>query len=107
MTTAAKISTSTIHEWDNVDWDYPSCGGTIGSIDASGIATIEHLSSIQGQHTGGVSRWQLNQDAINAINDDRLGDDYNECNTWGQMIESHIEYVATLLPGGKRGHIVR
>ena len=107
MTASTKISTNTIHEWNNVDWDYPSCGGTIGNVDASGVATIEHLSNMQGQYTGGVSRWQLNQDAIDAINNDMLDADYNECNTWQQMIESHIEYVATLLPGGKRGHVVR
>jgi hypothetical protein len=107
MTTATKTSANTIHEWNNVDWDYPSCGGTIGRVDESGIATIEHLSNIQGQGTGDVSRWQLNQDAIDAINNDQLDDYYNVCNTWGQMIESHIEYIATLLPGGKRGHVVR
>jgi hypothetical protein len=107
MTTATKTRSTTVHEWNNVDWSYPSCGGTIGSVDASGVAIIEHLSNIQGQGTGSVSRWQLNQDAVDAIKGDKLDDDYNECNTWGQMIESHIEYIATLLPGGKRGHIVR
>jgi hypothetical protein len=105
MDTATK--TDIIHEWDNVDWDYPSCGGTIGTVDGNGIATIEHLSNMQGQSSGSVLRWQLNQDAIDAINNDNIDYDYNECNTWRMMIECHIEYIATLLPGGKSGHIVR
>ena len=86
-----------VYEWDNVNYDYPSCGGTIGEVTSDGVVTIKHQSNVQGQSTGDVSRWQLNPDALQAIitNPDA---DYNQYNSWAGMLQGDgIAYIATLI----------
>jgi len=94
-----------IHQWDNVDYDYPQCGGTIGTVYGDGLVEIEHVSNMSGQSTGDNSVWRLNADALGAILSD-IDTAYNVYYSWRQMIEQYTEYVATLIKH-TAGRIVR
>jgi len=106
-TTIIKTSKTPIYEWDNVDWDYPSCGGSIGTVYADGRVEIERISNIVGQRSGLVEVYQLHVDDLSVIADDP-DTDYNGYNTYDMMLKSDgIAYISDYVNVVKRGHIVR
>jgi hypothetical protein len=102
---ATKKAAEIIHEWDNVNWDYPNCGGTIGKIYSNGRVEIEHLSNVSGQASGDKSVWQLHTDALTGLINDL---DYNDNYSYEDMCSSleTVAYVADMV-SSTRGHIIR
>lgn len=95
-----------VFEWNNINLEYPSCGGTIGSVTDDGVVTIEHLSNMQGYNSGNKCSAPLNDGVLqHIINDDRYNDHY----TYREMIINHAEYLADYnrMTTIRRGRIVR
>ena|SRR3990167_8047941 len=95
-----------IYSWNNVNYEYPSCGGSTGLVYADGQVVVTNYSNILGQTTDDQSVWQLLQDALRAITIDP-SHHYNQYSTWGDMIAGKgIAYIATLRKS-TRGFLVR
>jgi hypothetical protein len=102
----ATAKPDTVFEWNNVDWDYPSCGGTIGSVTDDGVVTIEHQSNMSGYNSGNKYSAPLNEGVLeHIINNDQ----YNRYYTYREMIISHAEYLADFnrMTTIRKGRIVR
>jgi hypothetical protein len=95
-----KTNNQIIHTWDNVDYDYPSCGGTTGAVYADGRVEINYESNMQGTTTGGSAVWQLHPAALLSITEDVYAN-YNAYNTWDDILQGDgIAYIAELVGMG-------
>ena len=88
---------NTIHQWDNINYDYPQCGGTTGTITDDGIVMINHESNMTGTATGDRTVMRLHDEALVVVRAGGLDTVYNDYHTWREMIEQHTEQVADLL----------
>lgn len=94
--------------WDNVNYDYPSCGGSIGVDGGDGLLIIKNLCNLQGHSSDRIQVYTgLTDGLINKLTGEE-GEMWNESTTYlSALLDGHChdEMGLTLLLSYD-GHIV-
>lgn len=103
--------------YDNVDYDYPMCGGdTIDQIDGKPIYVVTHESNMSGQRSGGTRQVTLSRiaDMDEVVYETSLGEqctvaDCIICNEIGAYGRDHLSDINLSIVEDiqtRKGHVI-